>query len=460
MWILFHNTRMAKEPDKDNNAENLREEFALKKIVPTFVPPLAAKSFGFGKKDVREVFDALSRRMILTSMIASVLTVVMGIIFTVFVLAPVWAAEKINVWNIAAPLILLGGGALSYTLLLFAVMSKRRVIALEIVGDIVFRTSLALALCFFFVADIINGDLSQGDSITAAMGLLFILVICQPGYLWEVLAGNLAVFLMVLSVAIYGVVVHNMYAFDQYILFLLGFLIAGYFVYSSYWYAEAQRHYISSRNADLLVRSTHDALTSARNRQGLRFYLDERLPGWKAKGESLLVVMFDIDDFKLYNDTFGHLEGDQVLIDIVKAIEHSPDIDHIRTFRYGGEEFLLLRSKVTKQEAENLLEAVRSTIEKLHFPAPLESKDPYLTISLGGSLWTITEDYRFHDQLDEADKALYEAKRSGKNRFVLKTRIIEPPVVEEETPTLLEAEKPAEEEMPKKKNPKTKKASK
>ena len=446
------------------NDKDPHGEFSLKNVLPTFVPSLAAKNFGFDKKDVNETFHALSGRLLLTSMVASILTIVMGIVFIFFFAVPIWAPNKINPYNTTAPFVLLGGGLLSFGMLLFALLSKKRIIALEITGDAIFRFSLTAALCLFFVADIVNGDLSQGDSITAAMGLLFVLVICQPGYLWAVIFYNLMVFLSVLSVAIYGVVVHNMFSFDQYILFLIGFLVAGYFVYTSYWHGEAQRHYISGRNADLLVRSTHDALTSARNRQGLRFYLDERLSGWKAKGESLLVVMLDIDDFKLYNDTFGHLEGDQVLIEIVKAIEHSPDIHHVRTFRYGGEEFLLLRSKVNRAEAEELLESVRSAIEKLHFPAPLESKNPYLTISLGGALWTIDQNYNFHDQLGEADKALYEAKRSGKNKFVLKTRIVEPPVEEkQEAPTLLNPEsQKAEEkaEKPKKKQTKSKKAPK
>lgn len=457
MARLLDNTRMANHFDRDN--KDPHEEFSIKKVLPTFVPSLAAKNFGFDKNDIRETFNGLAARLLLTSIIASVLTFVIGIVFVFFFAIPVWAPEKINVYNTAAPFVLLGGGVISFVMLLFALLSKKRLIPLEITGDLIFRVSLTTALDLFFVADIVNGDLSQGDSITAAMGLLFVLVICQPGYLWAVISYNLVVFFSVLGVAIYGVLVHNMYTFDQYILFLIGFLIASYFVYASYWHGEAQRHYISSRNADLLVRSTHDALTSARNRQGLRFYLDERLSGWKAKGESLLVVMLDIDDFKLYNDTFGHLEGDQVLTEIVKTIEHCPDIHHIRTFRYGGEEFLLLRSKVSKEEAEEILEAVRSAIEKLHFPAPLESHNPYLTISLGGALWTIDPDYNFHDQLDEADKALYEAKRSGKNKYVLKTRLIEPPAPEPETVSLVEPAKVEQEEKPKKQT-KTKKASK
>ena len=441
----------------NQNQNDVNDSFTPKKALPLLLPYMAVKTFGFSKKDVKDIFRSLASRLLITSMIASILTIVMGIIFTIFVSAQVWAPEKINIYNTTAPFVMLGGGALAYTLLLSAVLSKKKILALELAGDIIFRLTLAAALVLFFLADIVNGDLSKTDSITAAMGLLFIMIICQPGYLWETIAYNAGVFLTVLSVTIYGVVVHNMYCLDQYILFLLGYIIACYFIYCAYWYNEAQRHYINSRNADLLVRSTHDALTSARNRQGLRLYIDERLPGWKARGESLLVVMFDIDDFKLYNDTFGHLEGDRVLIEIVKAIDASPELHHLRVFRYGGEEFLLLRSRVDSQEAQQLLEIVRNTIEKLHFPAPLESKDPYLTISLGGALWQVGKDYQFHDQLDEADKALYEAKRSGKNKYVLKSRIVDLPSEPEEV-TLLEEE--PEKSEPVEKKSKSKKSKK
>ena len=431
---------MAGRNDLDEKDKNL-DGSPFQKALPLFLPRIAAKTFGFDKKDVKETYDSLASRMALTSLIASVVTVLMGVIFLIFVVANVWAPEKINLYTRIAPFVMIGCGTVAVVMLLHYMLSGKDSKAVLIIGDLFFRIGIAAALILFFLADIINGDLSQTDSITAAMGILIILVICQPGYIWEMVIYNLAVFLSVLAVTIYGVVVHNMYCLDQYILFLLGFLVASYFVYCSYWYGEALRHYNIGRNAELLFRSTHDPLTSARNRQGLRFYLDERLPRWQAKNESLLVIMLDIDDFKLYNDTFGHLEGDEVLIEIVKAIENCPDLHHVRLFRYGGEEFLLLRSKVDAKEAEELIDAVRKAVENLHFAAPLEAKGPYLTISLGGSLWNVGPDYRFHEQVNDADKALYEAKKQGKNRFVLRTNLTEPPKEEIEQPTLLEEEK-------------------
>ncbi len=426
-----------------NENENPQNEGqpSLNKGIVVFFPPAAIKAFGFEKKDVKATFNSLASRLLLTSLIASLVTLVLGIVFSFFLLTELWPVHKHNVYIQTAPYVLIGGGLIAFLLLLFAVLSKKRLRPVELAGDLIFRFSLLLGMLLFFLADLENGDLNKVDAITSSVGILLILVICQPGYLWEAILFNVSVVLSTLVVVIYGVLQYNMYCLDQYILFLIGYLICCYFIYCSFWYVEAQRHYISTRNADLLFRSTHDTLTSARNRQGLRFYLNERLPGWRAKNESLLVIMLDIDDFKLYNDTFGHLEGDEVLTQIVQAIETSTDVHHIRVFRYGGEEFLLLRSKVDKEEAEEILESIRSSVEKLHFPAPLEAKGPYLTVSLGGSLMTVTEDYVFHDQVDVADKALYQAKGYGKNQFVLKVDLKEPPKEEEPQVSLLEEEK-------------------
>ncbi len=404
------------ERDKSNRAY-------VKSLLPLIAPWIAKKTFGFTKKDNEEIRVGFSKSMALVAFIGSIIALILGIFFLVLTYSSLWGFSKPNDFMRGAgfSLVSLNIAALVFLSIDFFGRGERPV--LRIGGDLIFHISLVVAFCLFFLADLTNGDLSQTESITSAVGLFFMLAICQPGLLIEAILIDAGAGIATIGICIYGVNKYNMRCIDQYMIFVFVFWVGSYILFSAYSYVEAQRHYIESRNADLYSRSTHDALTGARNRAGLRFYLDERLHNWVAKRENILLIMFDIDDFKLYNDTFGHLEGDEVLTSIVKAIESNPEVHHLRLFRYGGEEFLVIRSRTDEEEAKSILETLRKTVENLHFPAPLESQNPFLTISLGGSLWTVGQDYVFHDQLDDADKALYEAKRAGKNGFVLHTKL-------------------------------------
>ena len=414
------------EDNDTRKKESWGQRFLLKTFAPIVAPWTIKKTFGFDNKDVASIEEELSRAMAVVSFGGSLLTFTVGILFFLFTKIGVWEAGKTNFYTNAGIFTMIAVTGLSGILLGIDIFGKKRRPTLRVIGNTVFHLALGCSLIYFFVADLKNGDLSVGDSISAALGLLFILSICQPGR-WQVaLIVDAIVGLSIISSACYGLVVYNMRSFDQYVVFVFGYWIISYFFFSGFYYVEAQRYYIENRNADLYTRSIHDPLTGARNRAGLRNYLDERLNVWKAKHDTVLVSMLDIDDFKLYNDAFGHLKGDEVLVEIIKAIEARPDIHHLRIFRYGGEEFLLIRSRSNEEEAKEILEAVRKAVEDLRIPAPLGACYPYVTVSLGAALWTIDENYSVHDQIEAADQAVYEAKRTGKNKYVLHTKLIEP----------------------------------
>lgn len=151
-----------------------------------------------------------------------------------------------------------------------------------------------------------------------------------------------------------------------------------------------------------------DPLTGAYNRR--KFDQDIALLGamYKRtnKGSSLLIV--DIDHFKAYNDKHGHQEGDRVLKQVTDTIEGSlRDYDKIHLYRYGGEEFVVIIPDITSDEAIGIGERLR---------AKVEGSCP-VTVSVGISQYrTISEGL---DRLiREADAALYEAKRKGRNRVM------------------------------------------
>ncbi|MEK6646960.1 MAG: diguanylate cyclase [Candidatus Firestonebacteria bacterium] len=130
--------------------------------------------------------------------------------------------------------------------------------------------------------------------------------------------------------------------------------------------------------------------------------------------EKLSVIMMDVDFFKRYNDTNGHPAGDAVLVEIgqiLKELTRKVDI----VARYGGEEFILLVPSTPKSGAIILAERIRKTVEEHPFEFGMNQPDGKLTISIGVA--TYEEDGRNPKELIEmADKALYQAKTTGKNK--------------------------------------------
>jgi diguanylate cyclase (GGDEF)-like protein len=149
-----------------------------------------------------------------------------------------------------------------------------------------------------------------------------------------------------------------------------------------------------------------DALTGVGNRRSLGDDLAVARDALGRYGTACAVAMCDVDHFKTYNDAFGHIAGDHALKQVVGAIERALRASD-RVYRFGGEEFVVLLPEQDRTRARAAMERVRKAVER---SAPV-------TISVG-----ITELRR--DDLDEtaierADEALYEAKRSGRNRVVV-----------------------------------------
>jgi diguanylate cyclase (GGDEF)-like protein len=161
--------------------------------------------------------------------------------------------------------------------------------------------------------------------------------------------------------------------------------------------------------------ASRDALTQVYNK---RFFL-ERLHSEFAfamrHGALLSLIIFDIDHFKAINDTYGHLAGDYVLATLAKTVV--PMIRSEDVFaRYGGEEFVIMSRSTDPPSAAVVSERVRQHVEKYAFE--YEGKRIPVTVSLGVAGMPHAEIKAPEDLLARADRALYEAKRAGRNRMV------------------------------------------
>jgi diguanylate cyclase (GGDEF)-like protein len=161
----------------------------------------------------------------------------------------------------------------------------------------------------------------------------------------------------------------------------------------------------------LFEQAITDPLTGAFNRRHLASQLERLTTPGSAPQRPNALIAIDIDHFKSINDRHGHAGGDEVLRQVVKVIGTRKRRSDL-LFRTGGEEFVLLLPDTTTEEAEHLAQALRQLIEQ----APLLPSHP-VTVSLGVSLQRPGHDVE--SWFGAADRALYEAKRTGRNRVVL-----------------------------------------
>ena len=129
----------------------------------------------------------------------------------------------------------------------------------------------------------------------------------------------------------------------------------------------------------------------------------------------LSMIMIDIDFFKSYNDNLGHVEGDQCLRQVARTLRRYFRRSGDLIARYGGEEFCVVAACDSLQITQ-LADILRMAVESMKLPHPDSKISPYVTISLGVATLIPRESVEFGDLLLHADRALYEAKNSGRNR--------------------------------------------
>lgn len=156
-----------------------------------------------------------------------------------------------------------------------------------------------------------------------------------------------------------------------------------------------------------------DPLTGTGNRIALDNALHRECQLAERYAQSVSLLIVDIDHFKNINDSYGHSVGDEVLKQVASAIR-TVTRETDMTFRYGGEEFVVVLSKTDLLGAELIAERVRRKIEKIPFTT--EAGDIHVTVSLGAS--KLRQQDKIKDLFDRADQALYKAKNSGRNRVV------------------------------------------
>jgi len=163
--------------------------------------------------------------------------------------------------------------------------------------------------------------------------------------------------------------------------------------------------------------SRYDDLTGLENRRACEMHINDLWHIFRHKENCITILIVDIDNFKNYNDYYGHLAGDKVLISVANILKETINEFNGYISRWGGEEFICLlpftNSSNGKIIADKLVKSV-SNAKIPHIKTPLKEK--IITVSIGGASTNISEDTDPVEIINAADKSMYEAKNSGKNK--------------------------------------------
>lgn len=163
--------------------------------------------------------------------------------------------------------------------------------------------------------------------------------------------------------------------------------------------------------------SITDGLTGIYNRRHFNELFPKIINSAKRKNELVSFTIMDVDHFKQYNDTYGHQMGDEVLIQVVNAIQNSLHRADDYSFRLGGEEFGVIFKSDTQEKAYSFANTIRKNIEKLHIVHGGNSVSDYVTVSMGVICENANNMNNINELYKRADDLLYKAKESGRNKI-------------------------------------------
>jgi diguanylate cyclase (GGDEF)-like protein len=166
-----------------------------------------------------------------------------------------------------------------------------------------------------------------------------------------------------------------------------------------------------------MVRADIDGLTQIPNRRRFDEYLDQQWRAMATEQDNLAVILCDIDAFKIYNDTYGHLAGDTCLVQVATVLRHCLHHPNDLVARYGGEEFVAILPRTTLAKAQVVAQRIQREVLGLRIPNQYSPTAPVVTVSIGVACTVPQPDISATALVQWADEQLYEAKRLGKNQI-------------------------------------------
>ncbi len=175
---------------------------------------------------------------------------------------------------------------------------------------------------------------------------------------------------------------------------------------------------LRDQSLELREQSFSDGLTGIANRRAFDAALDKEIRRAKRAGTALSLLMIDIDAFKAFNDRYGHQQGDDTLIQVAAALASMLQRPLDLIARYGGEEFAVILPELDGAHAQQMADAMCQRIAGLNIPHLSAPGEGRVTVSIGIATGNGAHPADLGLLLGQADRALYEAKRAGRNRVM------------------------------------------
>lgn len=176
---------------------------------------------------------------------------------------------------------------------------------------------------------------------------------------------------------------------------------------------------LENANKHLKEISELDGLIGIKNRGFFEKEIKEQWDNALMDGRNLSLILLDVDFFKTYNDTYGHIIGDKCLKQVTEAVSKAIRKDWDTLCRYGGEEFIVILPETDCCDAYVIGERVRSSVENLKIPHIKSEASNFVTVSVGVSNTIPKEGESYEDLISRADEAMYMAKKNGRNKVTL-----------------------------------------
>ena len=175
---------------------------------------------------------------------------------------------------------------------------------------------------------------------------------------------------------------------------------------------------LKTANERLKQLANIDGLTRLANRRSFDKRLSDEWKRQQRQKSLLSVIICDVDHFKLYNDTYGHLAGDEALKAVSAVLQKSAGRSSDLVARFGGEEFAVILPDTDINTAVSISEKIREKVHNLAIEHSKSVTDRFLSVSIGAACTVPDRESEIKSLLDTADRALYRAKKEGRNRVV------------------------------------------
>lgn len=408
----------------------MKENAPIRRILDSLsflLPGRLIKKEHLSRRDVIAVKQNLCSRLSALNLITSFLLAIANIvIFIVLGFFSSWQSiETYGTWTFIGQIMGMSGSIIVFTMHLLARFNSDKGWShvLSRIGIDLFFVIILSEIIVSLYTDSMMGYATGEETISPSILLISALLLSQSPYWLDALFLDGMTSATVIAVSLMCHSRYNLGGIGYYMLVAIIFPIFSYLIVCLLFFAECKNYCQGLQNERLYNSALYDELTKCKNRTALKHFIDESKAHKLSRDSKLLLVMFDIDNFKLYNDQFSHPGGDNCLRMVCEGIRKAFPSPNLDFYRYGGEEFLLFFEVEDRQEAAEIMEKVRRAVEEVHLPAPKGAPKEYVTISVGGTLFQGVGEFRFDSLLDKVDQCLYQAKNSGKDVSCLDGRI-------------------------------------